>query len=281
VGADQAASPRREGVAAVRHPGFGGGAGVFGAGEWLTLVLVAAAVLTYLAAAMGLWQRGVSWPLRRLGSWVAGCLCVTAVLVGPLAESEHHDFGAHMAGHVVSGMLAPLLLVSAAPVTLALRVLPVRRAKPLARLLTPAPVAVLTHPLTAAALDVGGLWVLYRTGLYAATASRPWLDIVIHVHVLTAGCLFTFAILGGPDPAPHRAPFAWRAGILVAAVAAHNVLAKVVYAAPPVGVPADQARTAGQLMYYGSAPVELVVIVLLCRSWYRTSTRPVSPSTAR
>jgi putative membrane protein len=192
---------------------------------------------------------------------------VAAALVGPLAERAHDDFTAHMAAHVVLGMLAPLLLVVAAPVTLVLRVLPTARARPVARALAARPVAVLTHPLTAALLDVGGLWLLYRTPLHAAAMAEPWLHLAVSAHVLAAGYLFTFAVLGRPDPAPHRAPVAWRVGVLVAATAAHNVLAKVLYAYPPPGVPAGQARQASELMYYGGAPVEIVVVVLVCRAW--------------
>jgi putative membrane protein len=280
VGADPATGSRSNGLITVQHPGVSGATAAFSAGEWLILVLVTVAVLSYLGAALQVWSRDIDWPLRRLGCWIAGCVCLAATLVGPLAEQAHSHFAVHMAGHILLGMVTPLLLVSAAPVTLVLRVLTVLRARLLARALASRPVAVLAHPLIAAVLNVGGLWVLYRTGLYAAMATRPWLGIVISGHVLATGCLFVFAILGGPDPAPHRAPFAWRAGVLVAAVAAHDILAKVIYSSPPEGVPADQAQVAGELMYYAGAPVELVLITLLCRSWYRTGTRPVPPSAA-
>lgn len=230
--------------------------------RWLALLVTAGAVLAYLAGALRLWARGTGWPLPRLLCWLGGWTCAGAALAGPT-----HDFTAHTAAHVMTGMLAPLLLVSAAPVTLLLRVLPTASARPVARALSSRPVAVVTHPVTAALLNVGGLWLLYRTGLYTATLTDPWVHVAVSVHVVAAGYLFTFAVLGGPDPAPHRAPVAWRAGTLVAAVAAHNVLAKLLHADPPVGVPADQAQQASQLMYYGGAPVEIALIVLLCRGW--------------
>ncbi len=234
---------------------------------WPALLVVATAVLAYLTGVLRLWARGTAWPLPRLLGWLGGWTCVGAALVGPVADRAHHDFTAHTAAHVLTGMLAPLLLVSAAPVTLLLRVLPTARARPVARALASRPAAVVTHPLTATLLNVGGLWLLYRTGLYAATLADPWTHLAVSAHVLAAGYLFTFAVLGGPDPAPHRAPIAWRAGTLIATMAAHNVLAKLLYADPPVGVPADQAQQASQLMYYGGALVEIVLIVLLCRAW--------------
>jgi putative membrane protein len=123
-------------------------------------------------------------------------------------------------------MIAPLLLVWGAP---ALRTLARHRARALARLLRSRPASVVTHPAVAACLDTGGMWVLYRTDLYAAAAARPALLALVHIHMLAAGYLFAFSI-AGPDPAPHRAPLAVRAAVLVAAVAAHDVLAKLLYA---------------------------------------------------
>jgi putative membrane protein len=239
--------------------------------QWLVLVVVAGAILAYLAGVLRLWARGTEWPLSRLGMWLCGWTCAGVALVGPLAERAHHDFTVHMATHLMTGMLAPLLLVFAAPVTLLLRVLPTARARSVARLLASRPAAVLTHPVTAALLNVGGLFLVYRTGLYAATMADPWVHLAVSAHVVAAGYLFTFAVLGGPDPVRHRAPVAVRAGTLLAAVAAHNILAKLLYADPPGRVSADQAEQAGQLMYYAGAPMEIVLIVLLCRTWLASS----------
>ena len=50
------------------------------------------------------------------------CLAVAAI-AGPLLLPVTPDLPLHVAGHLLVGMVAPLLLVTAAPVTLALRVL--------------------------------------------------------------------------------------------------------------------------------------------------------------
>lgn len=233
---------------------------------WLAALLVLA-VAGYVGCVRLLRRRGIAWPLRRTVSWIAGWLAAGAALVGPLAEQAHHDFAAHMATHVLLGMVAPLLLVLAAPATLALRVLPTRRARLLARMLGSRPLSVLTDPFLAGLLNVGGLWILYRTDLYGAMQAAPAIHVLVHVHVLAAGYLFTFAVLGGPDPAPHRPSPARRVTALVLAIAAHNILAKTLYADPPAGVPADQARAGAELMYYGGAPIEIALIVLVCTPW--------------
>jgi putative membrane protein len=211
-------------------------------------------------------RRGHPWPGHRTALWLVGTGAAVAALVGPLAELAHTDPRAHMVGHVLLGMAAPLLMVRAAPVTLALRALPVRQAHALARALASGPVAVLSHPVTAALLATGGLWVLYRTGLHDATLHTPLLHTAVHVHVFLAGYLFT-ASLVGPDPAPHRPRPGVRATVLVLAVAAHNVLATFLVADPPPGIDPGRAEVAAQVMYYGGFPVELALFVLLGREW--------------
>ena len=128
----------------------------------------------YLAAAAAVNRRDGRWPAWRTASWFAGLACASAAVAGPLADAAHHDFTAHMAGHLLLGMAAPLLLVLAAPVTLALRALPTRPARALSRLLKSRPARLLTHPVTAATLNAGGLWALYATSLYQETAHHTW-----------------------------------------------------------------------------------------------------------
>jgi putative membrane protein len=222
----------------------------------LLLGLLLIGALAYVAAA-----HRRPWPAGRTARWLLGIAAAAAGLVGPeLIAAHQHEMRAHVAGHLLLGMAAPLLLVWGAPVTLAVRTLPQRRARSLARLLRTRPVAVVTHPVVAGLLDTGGMWLLYRTDLYTAAVARPALLALVHVHMLAAGYLFAFSV-AGPDPAPHRAPLGVRAGVLVVAVAAHDVLAKLLYAG------ASAAGDAAQLMYYGAVPVHLALFVLLGREW--------------
>jgi putative membrane protein len=231
-----------------------------------------AALVWALAAAALLYPAGVArsadrgrWPPHRLAAWFGGLAAATAgLLIGG-------GFTGHAAGHLLLGMVAPLLLVLAAPVTLALRALPAARARLLTAVLRSGPARVLTHPAVAAVLDVGGLWLLYTTDLYALAARHPAVHLAVQAHVLLAGYLFTAAIVG-VDPAPDRPRPAVRAAVLVLAAAAHAVLAKHLYASPPAG--AGSADTGAMLMYYGGDAVEVVLAVLLCREWLAAATRP-------
>ncbi|GAB2597062.1 hypothetical protein Aab01nite_72540 [Paractinoplanes abujensis] len=221
--------------------------------------LLVVAAVAYAAAALRLRRRGVDWPPGRALAWYFG-------IAAAVAGSGHaHSFRDHMAGHLLLGMAAPLLLVFGRPVTLALRALPVRPARRLARVLRSRPIVLLTHPVTAGVLDAGGMWLLYTTGLHSG-------GVLIQVHLLLAGYLFTAAIIGR-DPAPHRPGPALRAAVLVAFVAVHGILAKHLYAHPPPGVPAPDAEQAAQLMYYGGDLLHLVVIALLCRELFPSPAR--------
>jgi putative membrane protein len=233
-------------------------------------VAAAMAVAAYLGAVRVSRHRG-HWPVLRVAAWLAGVS--TAAIAAHLALSpDGAGFVAHMSAHLLLGMLAPLLLVLAAPGTLALRSLAVAPARRLSAVLRSGPVRVLTHPLPAALLNVGGLWVLYASPVYGAMHANPLLLAGVHAHVFAAGYLFTVSIVG-PDPAPHRPSYAVRAGALVAAVAAHAVLAKYLYAHPPAGVSAAEAAAGSQLMYYGGDAIELALMVALGTAWFR-STRP-------
>jgi putative membrane protein len=233
----------------------------------ITVPLLAVATVLGYGALMGLaHRRDRGWPVGRAMCWLAGVAVAAVAVLGPVAD--HMDFRAHMVGHVLLGMLAPLLLTLAAPVTLALRALPVAAARRISAVLRSRVVATATHPVVTAVLAVGGLWLLYRTGLYPASMRHPTLLVLVHVHVFLAGWLFTHSLVG-PDPAPHRAGLTVRAAVLVLAVAAHDVLAKTLFAAPPAGVDPGRAAVGAQVMYYGGAPIEIALFVLLGVEWLR------------
>ncbi|CAM5537215.1 cytochrome c oxidase assembly protein [Streptomyces pilosus] len=250
------------------HPGHTG-TGLFGPA---VAALVLTAALAYLAAATRLRRRGDAWPRHRDASFTAGAVVLGYALIASLPGGP---FTAHMVQHLVVAMAAPLLLVLARPLTLTLRVLPpgpVRRG-----LLTVAhsrPVAWLLFPPLAALLDIGGLWLLHRTGLLAAGHGRPLLDAVIRGHVLAAGLLFTFTVCQ-LDPVRRRWGLAWRGTTLLAAGWAHAVLAKSLYATPPPGTTFTDGdlHTASQLMYYGGDLVEIALATVLAAQWYAATGR--------
>ncbi|MCM3598258.1 cytochrome c oxidase assembly protein [Metabacillus idriensis] len=244
---------------------------VIGIGLQLLMALpYVMALVLYVAAVLISNRSRRKWPVYRTVFWFIGILCAVAAVSGPLANRAHMDFTAHMLGHLLLGMLAPLLMALAAPMTLFLRTIKVNQARRLTGLLKSGPVRVLSNPVTAALLNVGGLWVLYTTDLYVAMHENILLHAVIHLHVFLAGYLFTVSMIY-IDPAPHRTSYVYRAIVLVLALGGHGILSKYIYAHPPNGVPADQAEASGMLMYYGGDVIDIVLIFILCLQWYRAA----------
>jgi putative membrane protein len=241
------------------------------------VALAAAAIAAYLGAVHSTRRRG-RWPVHRTVLWVGGVLIGLGAVAGPVADAGHVDVPAHVLAHLMLGMLSPLLLVLSAPVTLALRSLPAVPARRLARLLNGRVARFLTHPVTAAALNTGGLWFLYTSGAYSRLQVNPLLALAVHVHMLVAGYLFTASMIS-VDPAPHRRGYLFRGVVLAGTLAAHDILAKYLYAHPPGSVPLRQAEAGSVLMYYGGDAIDLLILTVLCRNWY-LATRPKSSFTA-
>lgn len=236
----------------------------------LVLALVVALQLAYLLGVQTQWRRGRHWSAWRLAAFLAGAGVLLVAVSPPLMFHAHQDLRWHMLQHLLLGMFAPPLLVLAAPLTLLLRSLSVPTARALVRLLRSGPLRLLGHPLTALLLNVGGMYLLYLTPLYAATLNAPLLHVLVHWHFLAAGCLFTWAILAGPDPAP-QAPGPWlRLGVLFVSMAAHATLGKLMYGFGwPRGAHhgAEEIQTAAQLMYYGGDLAELLLVIALFATW--------------
>lgn len=237
---------------------------------WLSFLPFLLILLLYVYGALKSGRSYKAWPLRRYLYAFLGIASAAAALAGPLADRARTDFAAHMTGHLLLGMLAPLLLALAAPVTLLLRSLPVRAGRRAAGVLRHRVFGLLSDPLTASLLNIGGLYVLYLTPLYSWMHHCISLHVLIHAHVFMAGYLFTASFVS-IDPAPHRKSFVYRAVVLVLALAAHGILAKHLYAYPPEGVSAEQAQTGSLIMYYGGDAVDILLITVFCLQWYKAA----------
>lgn len=228
--------------------------------------------VAYALAAGRLRRRGDAWPWWRDVSFTAGSIAMAWAAVG---RPPGGPFTGHMIQHLVLGMGAPLLLVVARPLTLALRALPPGRVRgSLTTLMHLSPARWLVFPPLAALLDVGGLWLLYRTGLFAAMAHHPLLHAVAHAHLLAAGLLFTFAVCQ-LDPVRHRWSVVVRGTTLLAAGAAHGGLAKTLHSLPPPGTDFTTAdlHSGAQLMYYGGDAAGAALAVVLGVGWSATRGR--------
>ncbi|WP_411843321.1 cytochrome c oxidase assembly protein [Salinicoccus sp. HZC-1] len=242
----------------------------FAAFEWVIAIMTAGALLLYPLAAFLSSKKHKKWPVFRYFFWVSGIFITASALMGPLFKLSHVNFTAHMAGHLLLGMLAPLLLVFSRPMTLLMRTLNVSAARKLSRLLNSRYGSFITNPLTASILNIGGLFLIYKTDLFSLMHTSIWLFALIHLHVFLAGYLFTISIIY-IDLTVHRHSFMYRSVILILALGFHKILSKLIYAAPPGSISRPEGEKGAMLMYYGGDLIDLCLIILLCYQWYETA----------
>ncbi|GHA70216.1 cytochrome c oxidase assembly protein [Cognatilysobacter bugurensis] len=232
----------------------------------LVWALIALVLGSYVAAA----RRHPRWSPWRTLSFVGGGALLLVALSSSVVHWAHADLRGHMFQHLLLGMFAPLLFVMAAPVTLFLASVGPRTARRTVRVLHSRPVRVLSHPIAALLLNVGGMVLLYSTQLFVLSRSSAWLHVLVHYHFLAAGYLFAWSI-AGPDPAPGRPSVRYRAVVLFVAIAVHSTLGKLMYVhgwPQGAGVARSELEAAAQWMYYGGDLAEMLLIAALGAVWY-------------
>lgn len=184
------------------------------------------AVLLYLGGVRRLVRRGVHWGVGRTMCWVAGWLvCFWATSGSPGAYGDVL-FSMHMVQHMTITTLVPILLVLGAPVTLAFRAL--RRRDDGSRgarewLLVAVrswPMRLVSHPVIAAALFVGSLFVFYYSGLFELSLSTHTGHLFMTAHFMISGYLLANVICG-IDPGPKRPAYPFRVVLLMVTFAFH------------------------------------------------------------
>lgn len=244
-------------------------------GGFVLMLLSISLWAVYVCVACRRRRASGDWSFWRLASFTFGCGLLVLAFSPPAIQWGHVDLRGHMAQHLLLGMFAPIALMLGAPGTLLLLSVPVAAARRITAFLGTLPVRCLTHPVTALLLDIGGLYLLYLTPLYRLSLGDPVMHILLHLHFLIAGYLFSWSI-AGPDPAPRRPGMRTRLAVLFVATAAHSILAKAMYG---YGFPRDtghglaEIESAAQLMYYGGDLAELLLAITLFAAWYRRSER--------
>ncbi|QIK84598.1 cytochrome c oxidase assembly protein [Sanguibacter sp. HDW7] len=268
--------------------------------RWLTLVrweailgaAIVAGLIVYVRWFLRLRRRGDSWPVGRVVAWCAGMVVMLWVTNGGAAVYGRVLFSGHMVQHMTMAMVAPLLLVLSAPMTLALRALPARNDDsrgPREWLLTIIHSRYgqfFANPLVAAANFAGSMIVFYYTPLFewALTTHVGHLGMVAHFTL--AGYFFANALVG-IDPGPQRPGYPLRLLLLLATMAFHAFFGVALMSGTallvpewfgllgrPWGPPAleDQQIGGGVAWGVGEIPTVLLAVVVAVR-WARDDER--------
>ncbi|MFE7430813.1 cytochrome c oxidase assembly protein [Streptomyces sp. NPDC014735] len=235
--------------------------------------------------------RGDAWPVGRTVFFFVGVLSIALVMCTKLNDYGMVMFSVHMVQHMVISMLSPILVLLGAPVTLALRALPVAgrgRTGPrelLLKLLHSRYMRVITHPVFTIPMFIASLYALYFTPLFDFLMESKTGHIAMMVHFLAVGLVFFWPIMG-VDPGPHRPGYVMRMLELFAGMPFHAFFGIALmmattpmvdtYEHPPasLGIDAlsDQSAAGGIAWAFSEIPSVLVLIALVFQ-WYRSEQR--------
>lgn len=277
-------------------PPFTLGRGLQFSADPIFLIGCVLAVLLYGYAVARLRRRGDGWPVNRTVFFVIGVLSIALVMCTKLNDYGMVMFSVHMVQHMVISMLSPILLLLGAPVTLALRALPVAargRKGPrelLLMLLHSRYMKVITHPVFTIPLFIASLYGLYFTPLFDFLMGSTAGHLAMMVHFLGVGLVFFWPIMG-IDPGPHRPGYLLRMLELFAGMPFHAFfgIALMMASQPMVevyknpsaslGIDAlsDQNAAGGIAWAFSEIPSVLVLLALVFQ-WYRSDQRTAKRS---
>ncbi|WP_338748745.1 cytochrome c oxidase assembly protein [Janibacter alittae] len=260
--------------------------------DWLWAPVAVIAVLVYVRWALRLRARGDHWPLLRTISWVLGWALFVYFTSGGVAVYGRILFSWHMIDHMGVAMLVPLLLVPGAPVTLALRALPVRKDKTLGprefilATVHSSYLRVLANPVIAASFFFFSLAIFYYSPLFELAMRTHTGHVLMMVHFLATGYMFTWVLIG-VDPGPKRwSPIALLV-VLFATISFHAFFGVLITQStellaanyfgrldlPWMTDPVADQRTGGAIAWgVGEVPT-LVLAVTVAWQWMKTDTK--------
>jgi putative copper resistance protein D len=265
-----------------------------GALDPVAVVLVATAAGWYWWSVRLLHRAGGTWPLARS---IAATLAAVASLMatnGWIAAHDDSRFSAHAAQHLLLGLLVPLGVVLAAPLTLSLRTSTASTRTILRRWSSARWLQVAEHPLVAGPLFATSMLGMYATPLYAWSLTSPLVHVLVHTYVVAVGILFFWPLVGF-DPAPVRVPHPARVGLIFLVLPLHALAAiALMEATRPVGGstaarlavaagvdPMAEQRLGAGLLWVAGEPVALTLLAVAVYRWWRADTafsRPGRPA---
>ncbi|KRD46968.1 copper resistance protein CopD [Oerskovia sp. Root918] len=251
-----------------------------------------AALVVYLRWVRRLARRGDKWPVGRTISWCIGIVILFWVTNGGPAMYGHVLFSAHMVQHMVLAMVVPIFLVLAAPVTLLVRAVPVRKdgsrgpREWVLALVTSKWGQFFANPVVAAVNFAGSMIVFYYTPAFELALTTYVGHLAMLLHFTLAGYLFANALIG-IDPGPHRPGWPQRLLLLFATMAFHAFFGVALTTGTALLVPewfgllghdwgitaiADQQRGGGVAWGIGELPT-LSLAIIVAIMWSRSDDR--------
>ncbi|HKF92964.1 MAG TPA: cytochrome c oxidase assembly protein [Acidimicrobiia bacterium] len=252
----------------------------------ITFPLVIAVAAAYVIGLRRLQARGRPWPMGRTVAFLSGLAVILIATESGVAAYDRVLFSLHVVQHVLLGMVAPLLLVLGAPVTLALQAGSRPTQRRILRVLHTTPARVLAHPLTAWVLFGGSLVVLYFTALYELSLRNDLVHAAVHAHFIAVGWLFLAHVVG-VDPIPGALGYGARLLYVMVLLPFHTFIGLALLTTNTViaadwyehvehswgASPLSDQRTGAGLLWLSGELFGAVAISLAVRQWMAAEDR--------
>ncbi len=247
-------------------------------------------------AALVLWWLGVRSvnrahpanpvPRSRSVAWALGVLVVVFALDSGIERYDTTLFWVHMLQHMLLTLVAPLLLLSAGPITMLLRAAsPGTRRRWILPLLHARVVRFLSFPVVSWLLFAGVMWASHFSPLFDAALENEWVHRIEHGLFLSAALLFWWPVVG-PDPSPWRMRPAAKVLYVGLQMPQNTFLALAIsMSSVPLyqhyvttgrtwgPTPLEDQQIAGGIMWLGGDLVFLTVVILAVVAWMRDDER--------
>ncbi len=268
--------------------------------EWLFLAVGLLAIGLYLYGVVRLHRRGDAWPVSRTINWVIGWLLFLWVTNGVLSIYGRVAFSWHMTLHMTEAMVIPIFLVLGAPITLALRAIPVRTDGTIGwreivlRVVHSKLILVVGNPIFAGGFFFFSLIAFYWTGLFEIALRTHTGHLLMTAHFVLVGYMFAWVLIG-IDPGPKRWRPALRLIVLFATIGFHaffgvSIISGTTVLAPgffeTISLPwvpdplADQRNGGAVAWAIGELPA-LVLALVVAAQWYRSDSKEADRSDRR
>ena len=221
-------------------------------------------------------RRHPRWPRVRSAAAVAAIVAAVIATQSGVATYDASSLTAHVIQHILLGMVVPVLAAASAPITLVLQAADPATRQVVRSALHHPMIRLLSRPLLGFAVFGGSIVVLMFSPLLDAAARNGAVHLLVHVHIVFAGALFAWPLVGA-DPVPSRPGHGARLLIVLAAVPFHAFVgAALLTAGAPIldSYPslADQRRAAGLLWGAGEL-LTVAVAGIVSTDWYRAEQR--------
>lgn len=260
--------------------------------DWLWLAVSVIAIVVYVRWALRLRARGDHWPVLRTISWVLGWVVFFYFTSAGPGVYGKVLFSWHMIEHMGVAMIAPLLMVPGAPITLALRAMRARKDKTLGprevilAIVHSSYLRVLANPAVAASLFFFSLAIFYYSPLFELAMRTHTGHVLMMAHFLASGYMFVWVLIG-IDPGPKRWPPLALLVVLLATISFHAFFGVILTQSTELLAPdyfgrldlqwmtdpaADQRKGGAIAWGVGEAPT-LVLAMAVAWQWMRSDGR--------